>query len=244
MSKASFLEAHLAKKLNERSTALQNVRNGKPKFPDPIKTNDVVLDSTSNSNNADTTSKKANFISFTKADDLCDYKDEEDIAQLKAKELAKLIQNAKNLIIYTGAGISTAAQIPDYRSSNGVWTMREQVWNSLKLLTLKGLQITKDVRLDEVTPTKSHFVISELVNRDICKSVVSTNIDGLHLKSGVPADKLCSLHGDCYVEVCETCKKNFVRSFSVIKGSNILNYINFRRSGRQPIQNSLHRQIV
>jgi NAD-dependent SIR2 family protein deacetylase len=39
----------------------------------------------------------------------------------------------------------------------------------------------------------------------------------LHLRSGVPEDKLAELHGDCFKEVCKTCGKIYLRKFDVYK---------------------------
>ena len=41
------------------------------------------------------------------------------------------------------------------------------------------------------------------------------NVDGLHLRSGLPRSKLSILHGDCFVEKCERCKLEYVRDFDV-----------------------------
>ena len=48
--------------------------------------------------------------------------DPPDELERKCQILADAIQSANHMIIYTGAGVSTAANIPDYRGPNGVWT--------------------------------------------------------------------------------------------------------------------------
>jgi len=113
----------------------------------------------------------------------------------------------KSKILDLGAGISTAAKIPDYRSKTGIWTLLE-----------KGIEVKKELNLDQALPTAAHMAVSQLVHTGICKLVVSTNIDGLHRRSGVPYETLAELHGNCYRETCESCGKEFLRAFDTIKG--------------------------
>jgi NAD-dependent SIR2 family protein deacetylase len=59
------------------------------------------------------------------------------------------------------------------------------------------------------------MAVSKLIEHGMIKYVVSTNCDNLHLRSGVPLNCLSSIHGDSYLEICHTCKKEHWRDYPV-----------------------------
>ncbi|XP_057243637.1 NAD-dependent protein deacylase sirtuin-6 [Malurus melanocephalus] len=107
----------------------------------------------------------------------------------KVQELADLIRSSSNVVFHTGAGISTASGIPDFRGPNGVWTMEE-----------KGLSPKFDTTFENARPSKTHMALLGLQRVGILKFLVSQNVDGLHVRSGFPRDKLAELHGNMFVE--------------------------------------------
>ncbi|KAM6463640.1 NAD-dependent protein deacylase sirtuin-6 isoform 3-T3 [Liasis olivaceus] len=122
--------------------------------------------------------------------------DPPDELERKIRQLADLIQNSFNVVFHTGAGISTAAGIPDFRGPNGVWTMEEQ-----------GLVPKFDTTFENARPSKTHMALLELHRVGILHFLVSQNIDGLHVRSGFPRNKLAELHGNMFVEECMKCGK-------------------------------------
>lgn len=49
--------------------------------------------------------------------------DDDDLLKSKCVQLVELIRSSEHVLVYSGAGISTSASIPDYRGPNGVWTL-------------------------------------------------------------------------------------------------------------------------
>lgn len=131
--------------------------------------------------------------------------DPSDVLKEKCDQLAEAIKKAKGVCVYTGAGISTAASIPDYRGPNGVWT-----------LLRKGQQL-KPQELTDSEPTKTHMSVISLYKHGKLKHVVSQNCDGLHLRSGLSKKFLSEVHGNMYLEMCFKCKphKEYLRLFDV-----------------------------
>ncbi|EDO29747.1 predicted protein [Nematostella vectensis] len=138
----------------------------------------------------------------TKLDEVLD---PEEILEDKVCQLVGAIREAKTLAIYTGAGISTAARIPDYRGPNGIWTR-----------LAKGERLGS-YNLCDAEPTLSHMSITKLYQEGLVRHVVSQNCDGLHIRSGLPSQALSEVHGNMFTEVCTECEDDriYYRLFDV-----------------------------
>jgi mono-ADP-ribosyltransferase sirtuin 6 len=99
------------------------------------------------------------------------------------------IQASKHIVIFTGAGISTPCGLPDFRGPRGIWTLRK-----------KGLPLPPlTTPFFAATPSYTHMAIVTLVYHGLVNFVVSQNVDGLHVRSGIPLSALAELHGNCFV---------------------------------------------
>ncbi|XP_046401195.1 NAD-dependent protein deacetylase Sirt6 isoform X2 [Ischnura elegans] len=127
--------------------------------------------------------------------------DSEEDVEKKVAQVAEWLNNSKHVVVHTGAGISTSAGIPDFRGPNGVWTLEE-----------KGMKPNINTSFDDAVPTFTHMALASLVKHGKIHYVVSQNIDGLHLKSGLQRSFISELHGNMFIDECDRCDRQFVRS--------------------------------
>ncbi|CAH0399542.1 unnamed protein product [Chilo suppressalis] len=127
-----------------------------------------------------------------------------DKLKTKCELLALLINQSKHVVVHTGAGISTSAGIPDFRGPNGVWTLEK-----------KRKKPSTNVSFTDAKPTKTHMILRKLIECQKVHFIISQNIDGLHLKSGLDRKYIAELHGNMFIDECNLCKKQFIRNSPV-----------------------------
>jgi len=110
---------------------------------------------------------------------------------------------AKYLVVFTGAGISTESGLPDFRGPEGIWTRQE-----------KGLP-PKTRPFTSVEPNVGHRAIVELQNLGKLKFLISQNVDNLHLRSGIRLELLAELHGNVAKFRCHRCQTQVDKSLGL-----------------------------
>jgi len=133
-----------------------------------------------------------------------------------AEKVAELIINAKKLVVFTGAGISTESGIPDFRSPGGIWSRFDpddftyQKFVADPESRRKQWQMLGEGHLTTLAePNLAHYAIAELDELGRLDCVITQNVDNLHHKAGVPAEKVFELHGNAQQAVCLSCGQQY-----------------------------------
>lgn len=129
--------------------------------------------------------------------------------------LARLIDDASRVVVFTGAGISTESRIPDFRSPTGIWSQTTPIYfdeyvssaDARREAWRRKFEIDKDMIGAE--PNRGHRAVAKLVRTGKVTSVITQNIDGLHQESGVPDDQMIELHGNATYATCLTCATRY-----------------------------------
>jgi NAD-dependent deacetylase len=136
---------------------------------------------------------------------------EENKRQFSPEGCAELIRGSTSMVALTGAGISTAAGIPDFRGPSGLYATRrydpELVFNIDHFRQDPSMfyEFTRDfaVMLKDIRPTFTHHFLSALEKKGILKCVITQNIDALHHFAG--SRKVIELHGSYWSAACTRC---------------------------------------
>ncbi len=128
-------------------------------------------------------------------------------------EVAKRILQKKEIVVLTGAGISTESGIPDFRSADGIWrrydfteyaTIDAFLNNPVKVYRFFNEFLDP---IKSANPNKAHIALARLEEAGIVKAVITQNIDNLHQKAG--SKKVIELHGNALNFRCVGCKKMY-----------------------------------
>src|SRR5258708_2294688 len=130
-------------------------------------------------------------------------------------ELLDLVERARVIAPFTGAGISTECGIPDFRSPGGLWTknrpipfeeflasqdMRDEAWRR---------RFAIDAQFSAARPGRGHLALASLYRAGKALAVITQNIDNLHQSSGISAEHVIELHGNTSYAVCLGCGKRY-----------------------------------
>ncbi len=131
------------------------------------------------------------------------------------QEFATKIRESHEIVVFTGAGISTESGIPDFRSPGGLWTRYRPV-------TFQEYMSTESARIEawkrrletheahkNAKPNIGHYFIQSLDQKGKLIGLITQNVDGLHSEAGLVDEKIVELHGTNRKIICLKCNKFF-----------------------------------
>jgi NAD-dependent deacetylase len=134
---------------------------------------------------------------------------------MKLDEFASRIRENGDIVVFTGAGISTESGIPDFRSPGGIWTR-------YKPITFQEYVSREEARIESwkrrletheahknAKPNIGHYFVQSLDQKRKLIGLITQNVDGLHMAAGLSDDKIVELHGSNRKIICLKCSKLF-----------------------------------
>lgn len=128
--------------------------------------------------------------------------------------LQDLILKSNHIVVFSGAGFSTESNIPDFRSSDGIYQKTKYPYPAEVMLSHDLFMAHTDMFYDfykkemiypNAIPNKAHLAVAKLEEMGKLEAVITQNIDGLHQKAG--NKKVYELHGSVLRNYCMDCHK-------------------------------------
>lgn len=148
---------------------------------------------------------------------------------MDANSLKDLIANHNNIVFFGGAGVSTESNIPDFRSSTGLFSQKlnkqftaEQLVSHTFFVRYpeEFFEFYKDKLIyPNAKPNNAHIALAKLEEMGKLKAVITQNIDGLHQMAG--SKNVLELHGSVHRNYCTKCGKFFDLESMLNLGGNI-----------------------
>jgi NAD-dependent deacetylase len=125
------------------------------------------------------------------------------------------LKQARRVVVFTGAGVSTDSGIPDYRGSGGQYERYQPVYyeefvsSEAKRIEYWTHKASVWPAMRDATPGPTHTLVRTLADRGRLQGVITQNIDGLHEKSGVSPEFIVNLHGTNLEIECTGCGRRW-----------------------------------
>ena len=130
-----------------------------------------------------------------------------------AEKLRLLMDKAKNIVFFGGAGVSTESGIPDFRSAHGLYTADKSYEDMLSIRFFLNHPeefwdfYTHVMLYPQAKPNAAHYALARLEKQGKLKCIATQNIDGLHQDAG--SQKVLELHGTVRRNLCMSCAKQY-----------------------------------
>ena len=130
--------------------------------------------------------------------------------------LREIIKTSRRIVFFSGAGVSTASGIPDFRSENGLYAADENGLSAEMILSKSFFYLHPEAFFDfyrkhmihpEARPNIVHRSLYELERQDRLRGIVTQNIDGLHRMAG--NIRVYELHGNIHENICMECNASY-----------------------------------
>lgn len=130
------------------------------------------------------------------------------------KSLQEIIDRAKRIVFFGGAGVSTASGIPDFRGSDGLFRQQYGELTPEMMLSESFFYLHPDKFFEfyracmlhpDAQPNAAHRKLFELEKADKLRGIVTQNIDGLHRKAG--NRRIYEIHGSVHENFCMDCNQ-------------------------------------
>jgi NAD-dependent deacetylase len=128
-------------------------------------------------------------------------------------EAEQIIARSRRIVALTGAGISTASGIPDFRGPEGVWTNDPAAemlssfdrWVADPEVRKAAWRSRTERSVFDVEPNDGHRALVALERRGVLDTLVTQNIDGLHQRAGSSPAIVIEIHGSAADAICLRC---------------------------------------
>ena len=128
----------------------------------------------------------------------------------EVERIAEMILESKKVVALTGAGISTESGIPDFRGPQGLWKQVDPRTSTVQFFRqfpdiFWQFMVDRLGSMVRAEPNRAHYALVELERMGKLSSVITQNVDGLHIKAG--SRNVIELHGSVREAVCLSCGK-------------------------------------